>query len=62
MLWTTLRYAPVPANDYDVIKLAGDFEDYRVRLSSWRLVYRVFQDIRLIKILKIERRSETTYA
>ncbi|MEK6843446.1 MAG: type II toxin-antitoxin system RelE/ParE family toxin [Candidatus Micrarchaeota archaeon] len=52
---------PVPASDYDLVKLSGSENKYRIRLSSYRLIYSVLWDEKVINILEIERRGETTY-
>ena len=57
-----LEEKPVPASDYDVLKVEGQESRYRIRLSSHRLVYEVDWKLNEIDILKIEKRSETTYA
>ncbi|MCX6768172.1 MAG: type II toxin-antitoxin system RelE/ParE family toxin [Candidatus Micrarchaeota archaeon] len=60
-LFETLEREPVPANEYDVRKIEGRDETYRIRLSSFRIVYRVQWSEKTIWIAKTEKRSETTY-
>ena len=60
-LLKVLEYSPVPAKEFSLIKLSGREDTYRVRFSSYRVSYAVFWNERIIRILKVERRSETTY-
>jgi len=57
----TLKLFPVPVKEHDVVKLAGTDDMYRIRISSFRIIYRIFWNSKEIHILKIERKSETTY-
>ncbi len=56
-----LSSEPVPAARFDVEKLAGYEDAYRIRIGKYRIKYKVFWQEREIGILAIERRSETTY-
>lgn len=56
-----LENEPIPARFYDVLKLAGQDDYYRIRLSSYRLQYYVDWSKKTIQILSVERRDETTY-
>ncbi|MCX6767577.1 MAG: type II toxin-antitoxin system RelE/ParE family toxin [Candidatus Micrarchaeota archaeon] len=60
-LFQVLRVSPVPAGEYDLRKLEGMEDKYRVRLGAYRVVYSVLFDAREIHVLKIERRDEHTY-
>ena len=60
-LFGIFELSPVPAGEYDVIKVKGAKDRYRIRLSSYRIVYDVHFDEKEIRVLKIERRDETTY-
>ena len=60
-LFKVLEYSPVPAKEFSLIKLSGREDTYRVRLSSYRVAYTVFWDEKVVRILKVEKRSETTY-
>ncbi len=60
-LFKTLEQNPVPAKQYNLLKIVGRADTYRVRLSSYRVIYTVFWEEKIVRILKIERRSETTY-
>jgi mRNA interferase RelE/StbE len=60
-LFRALENDPVPASVFDVTKLSGRVDSYRIRLSSFRVVYVVFWKERFIRIVKVERRSDSTY-
>ena len=49
---------PRPAG---VRKLKGEEFAWRVRVGPYRLVYDIYDDTKTIVILKVVRRSETTY-
>ncbi len=44
-----------------VRKLEGEEATWRVRVGPYRIVYDVYDDTQTIVILKVVRRSETTY-
>ena len=56
-----LEESPVPSRAYDVRKLEGQDEFYRIRLSSYRVIYRVKWEEKEVDVLEIERRDEATY-
>ena len=56
-----LKLKPVPSPEYDSIKLEGKDGRYRIRLSSYRVVYSVRWKEKEINLLKVERRDEHTY-
>ena len=60
-LFQKLMQNPVPAKEYDLKKIAGEENTYRIRLSSYRTTYFVDWEQKIIRILKIERRKESTY-
>ena len=57
----TLERNPVPAREYQVKKVEGREDTYRIRLSSFRIVYTVFWQEGVIRIAKVERKSDNTY-
>ena len=61
VLFGFLEQEPVPSKEYDVRKLAGRDETYRIRLSSYRIEYRILWEKKMIWVAFIERRSESTY-
>jgi len=42
-------------------KIEGSVTAYRVRVGNYRIVYDVYDDKKLVVILQVVRRSETTY-
>ncbi len=46
---------------HGVRKIRGAEEAYRIRAGSYRIVYEVYDDDRVVLILQVARRSETTY-
>ena len=60
-LFKRLEEVSVPYKDYDMRKIEGRDETYRVRLSSFRVLYRVLHAEKTVWIEKIERRSGNTY-
>lgn len=60
-LFEKLMFNPVPAKKYDLRKIAGEDNLYRIRLSSHRTIYSVYWEEKTIRLIKIERRKESTY-
>ncbi len=57
----TLKNYPVPIKEYDIKKISGEDDTYRLRISRYRIVYDVDWDNRVITVLKIDMRTESTY-
>lgn len=53
----TLKENPIPFRDYDVAKLKGYNNMYRIRVGNLRMVYEVLWDGRKITIHRIEPRE-----
>lgn len=51
----------VPIKEYDIKKLAGEDDTYRLRISRYRIVYDVDWDNKAITVLKIDKKDEKTY-
>ena len=60
-LFEVLENAPVPAKEYDIRKIRGEANAYRIRLSRFRITYVVFWKDKAVRISKVEMRSESTY-
>ena len=60
-LFKVLEESPVPARQYDLLKLGGKQDSYRIRLSSYRVLYTVFPNEKIVRIVKVERRTDNTY-
>lgn len=52
-----LRENPVPFRKFDLKKLKGYKDRYRVRLGDFRLTYQVDKKAKVILVLKLERRG-----
>lgn len=52
-----LEDEPVPVDKYDIKKMKGISNTYRIRMGDWRIIYRIEFSIRRIIILKIESRG-----
>ena len=46
---------------HGVRKIRGAEDAYRIRAGSYRVVYEVYDNDRVVLILQVARRSETTY-
>jgi len=46
---------------HGVRKIKGVKNGYRIRVGSYRVVYEVYDNERLVLIIQISRRNETTY-
>jgi mRNA interferase RelE/StbE len=60
-LFAVLAQNPVPVDAYDVKKISGPENEYRIRLSSYRVVYCVDWDDKVVRVGKIERKDDCTY-
>lgn len=60
-LFSVLELNPWPAKDFDLTKLAGLNDCYRIRVGKHRICYNVNTETQLVTVYRIERRSETTY-
>lgn len=60
-LLEVLKDSPLPIKEYDLKKISGTENLYRVRLSDYRVVYSVYWNDKRVNILKIERRGDSTY-
>jgi mRNA interferase RelE/StbE len=60
-LFVKLQEAPIPAKEYDLKKISGSEDTYRIRLSSYRITYAVFWEEKIIRVLFIELRGKSAY-
>ncbi len=56
-----LENTPIPWRKYDVRKISGLENFYRIRVGTYRIIYFIDWKNKTIKILKIEKRGERTY-
>ncbi len=57
-LFETLKTDAIPWKKYDIKKIEGEMDTYRVRIGVYRLIYFVDKDNKIIHALKIERREK----
>ena len=57
----TLKTSPLPIKEYDIKKVEGAEDIYRLRISRYRIVYRIDWGKKEINVIKIDKRSEKTY-
>lgn len=57
-----LENTPLPVKEYDLKKITGAENFYRIRLSGIRIVYSVDWNDKKINVLKIEKRGDSTYS
>lgn len=60
-LFIVLREIPIPAKEYDLKKICGEEDTYRIRLSGHRATYCIDWENRKIRVIFIEKRKESTY-
>ncbi len=56
-----LKDVPVPFKLYDVRKVAGEENMFRIRIGKHRVVYKVVEAENKIRILEIELKDDDTY-
>lgn len=56
-----LKEQPVPIEEFDVVKLGGSHNTYRVRIQKIRIIYDVYWKEKLVELLKAERKKDRTY-
>ncbi|MGH2457685.1 MAG: type II toxin-antitoxin system RelE family toxin [Chloroflexota bacterium] len=44
-----------------VRKIRGEEQAYRIRQGDYRIIYDIYDDVSLVVILRVDRRSESTY-
>jgi mRNA interferase RelE/StbE len=57
----TLKLTPLPVKEYDLKKISGTDNIYRIRISDYRIIYAVYWDKKEINIIRIVRRDDRTY-
>jgi len=56
-LLSTLKSEPIPWREFDIKKIEGGDNLYRIRIGNYRIFYSVDKKEKLIKILDIEKRG-----
>ncbi|MFH1307021.1 MAG: type II toxin-antitoxin system RelE/ParE family toxin [Candidatus Micrarchaeota archaeon] len=57
-VFETLEMNPWPARDYDLSKIEGLEDCFRIRVGKYRINYHVNTDLRKITVYRIERKKE----
>lgn len=57
-LLDVLENEPVPADKYDIKKLKGLTNTYRIRFGEWRIVYKINFVEKVVTIVNIEKRGK----
>lgn len=52
-----LQEAPIPFQLYNVAKIKGRENTFRIRIDPWRVIYRVYTKDNIIRILKLGNRE-----
>ena len=56
-----LKENPVPVEEFDVVKVSGTTNTYRIRISTHRMIYDVHWKEKRIEILQIDRKKDHSY-
>lgn len=56
-----MKISPLPIKEYDIKKVEDVDDIYRLRISRYRIVYRIDWNKKEINVIKIEKRDEKTY-
>jgi mRNA-degrading endonuclease RelE of RelBE toxin-antitoxin system len=60
-LMIKLKETPVPIDEFNVVKLSGSANTYRIRIQKIRIIYDVYWKEKRIEILKVDKRKNRTY-
>jgi mRNA interferase RelE/StbE len=50
LLLKELQVVQIPAKEYDIKKIKGEEDTYRVRISNYRIVYRIRSNLGVIEV------------
>ena len=56
-----LKSSQLPIKEYDIKKVEGADDIYRLRISKYRIVYRIDWEKKESNVIKIDKRDEKTY-
>lgn len=56
-----LAIEPIPFRHYDLKKVEGLEDNYRIRIGKYRFIYAFFRSENSIVVTKIDKRDENTY-
>jgi mRNA interferase RelE/StbE len=57
----TLKLTPLPVKEYNLKKISGTDNIYRIRISDYRIIYAIYWDKKEINVIRIARRDDRTY-
>ncbi|HJH26126.1 MAG TPA: hypothetical protein C5S37_04960 [Methanophagales archaeon] len=60
-LLLNLETSPLPIREYDIKKITDAEDVYRVRISDYRVIYKIKWEKKEIDVIKIAKRDEKTY-
>lgn len=60
-LFLKLKESPVPVDEFNVVKLSGSKNTYRIRIQKIRIIYDVYWKEKKIELLKVDKRKYRTY-
>ena len=60
-LFLKLKENPVPAEEFNVVKLSGSKNTYRIRIQRIRVIYDVYWKEKKIDVLKVGIKKGRTY-
>jgi len=60
-LFLKLKESPVPVDEFNVVKLSGSKNTYRVRLQKIRVIYDVYWKDKKIELLKVDKKKDRMY-
>ena len=60
-LFNILEANPWPAKEFDMDKIEGLDDCFRIRIGKFRVCYHVNTDLKEVTVYRIEQKSETTY-
>ena len=57
-----LEINPVPVQEFDVTKISGSESNYRIRISSYRILYTVKWNEKEVEVFDIDKRKGRSYS
>ena len=57
-IFSILKFDPIPWRNFDIRKIEGGENMYRIRIGKYRIFYSIDKQHRIIKILDIETREK----
>ncbi len=57
----SLKTTPIPIKKDNVRKISGAQDFYRIRISDYRIIYKILWNKKEINVIKISRKDDETY-